>query len=186
VTKIQYDAVRKTYRFAVALDSFLEIQETCKHLIENKTEAWAPGYYAMAAGIATLYCRPFTDNDLIGKLNPNLVPQKFKELHANLFELRNKAFAHTDPSGQLPGFDKMTEVRLIFEGKSVVNFNSRAIFYPPLLPQIKELSGLLAKKAKELHDEAYDRVLKDLRFRKTDTGKSSSLMTKTMKARLWS
>jgi hypothetical protein len=47
----------------------------------------------MAAGIATLYCRPFTDNDLIGKLNQNLVPQKFKELHANLFELRNKAFA---------------------------------------------------------------------------------------------
>jgi hypothetical protein len=148
MTKIQYDAVRKIYRFAVALDSFLEIQETCKHLIENKTEAWAPGYYAMAAGIATLYCRPFTDNDLIGKLNPNLVPRKFKELHANLFELRNKAFAHTDPSGQLPGYDKMTEVRLIFEGKSVVNLNSRPIFFPPASTTNQRAFGAFGEKGK--------------------------------------
>jgi hypothetical protein len=33
----------------------------------------------------------------------------------------------------------------------------------------------LAKTIKELHDEAYDRVLKDLRFRKTDTGKEFEL-----------
>ena len=123
-------------------------------------QSLSPGYYVMAAGIVTLYGRPFTKNDLIGRLNPNLVPQKFKELHSILIDLRNQAFAHTDSSGKLQGHGKMTDVRFLFDGKNVTSFSSRSIFEPVLLPQIKELTELLAQKTKEKHENYLDRVFK--------------------------
>jgi hypothetical protein len=131
----------------------------------------------MAAGIVTLYARPFTNNSRIGTLSTSLVPPEYKVLHSTLVELRHKAFAHTDASGRLPGRGMMTEVRLVFEGGSVVNFSSRPILEPELLPHIKTLSDLLAQKVKEMHDTFYDRVLKAIvpRFGIADIGKEFEL-----------
>src|ERR1700692_3782014 len=64
-----------------------------------------PGYYAMPAGIVTLYGRPFSKNELIGKLSHKLIPQEFEVLHVTLIDLRNKAFAHTDASDLLAGLE---------------------------------------------------------------------------------
>ncbi len=71
----------------------------------------------------------------------------------------------------------MTELRLVFEGRSVVNFSSRPILEPVLLPQIKTLSDLLAQKVKELHDTFYYRVLEAIvpRFGIADIGKEFEL-----------
>ena len=177
MTPAEYSDVKKLYKFAIARDSFSEISKTCEHLLAGGFQSSAPGYYAMAAGIVTLYGRPFTNNSRIGMLSTSLVPMEFKELHSNLMELRHKAFAHTNASGRLPGHGMMTEVRLVFEGGSVVNFSSRPILEPVLLPQIKALSDLLAQKVKELHDVFYDRVLKAIepRFGIADIGKEFEL-----------
>ena len=68
------------------------------------------------------YARPFTDNKRIGMMSPSLVPEEYKQLHKTLWELRNKAIAHTDMSGRLEGHGKMIEVRFVFDGRSIVNF----------------------------------------------------------------
>ena len=117
--------------------------------------------------------RPFTNNSRIGMLSTSYVPTEFKGLHSTLLDLRHKAFAHTDASGRLPGHGMMTEVRLVYEGESVVNFSSRPILEPVLLPQIKTLSDILAQKVKEVHDTFYDRVLGAIlpMFGKADVGK---------------
>jgi len=177
MTPDEYSDVRKLYKFAMAHDSFSEISKTCEHLIAGGFQSLAPGYYAMAAGIVTLYTRPFTNSNRIGMLSTSLVPPEFQELHSTLIDLRHKAFAHTDASGRLPGHGMMTELRLVFEGKSVVNFSSRPILEPVLLPHIKTLSDLLAQKVKELHDTFYDRVLKAIvpRFGIADIGKEFEL-----------
>jgi hypothetical protein len=88
------------------------------------------------------------------------VPPEFKVLHSTLIELRNKAFAHTDSAGQLQEHGKMTEVRFLFDGKNVKSFSSRSLFEPVLLPQIKDLSELLAQNVKQSHDNFMKRVLK--------------------------
>jgi hypothetical protein len=177
MTKIEYSYVRQLYKFAIAHDSFFEISKTCEHMMAVEIKSLSPGYYVMAAGIVTLYGRPFTENDLIGRLNPNLVPQKFKELHSILIDLRNQAFAHTDSSGKLQGHGKMTDVRFLFDGKNVTSFSSRPIFEPVLLPQIKELTELLAQKAKESHENYLDRVFKVIapKFTAADIGKEFEL-----------
>ena len=113
--------------------------------------------------------------DAQGLLESNLV--EGLELHSNLMDLRHKAFAHTDASGRLPGQGMMTEVRLLFEGGSVVNFSSRPVLEPELLPHIKTLSDLLTQKVQEVHDKFYDRVLKAIvpRFGIADIGKEFEL-----------
>jgi len=133
----------------------------------------APGYYAMAAGIVTLYCRPFTKNDRIGKLDPSLVPQEFNVLHSTLINLRNKAFAHTDSSGDLQEHGKMTDVRILFDGKSIKSFSSRLLFEPVLLPQIKALSELLAQKVNQSRDNAFKVIA--AKFTAADIGKEFEL-----------
>jgi hypothetical protein len=177
MTSDEYSDVRRLYKFAIARDAFLEISRTCEHLIAGGFQSLAPGYYAMAAGIVTLYARPFTNNSRIGMLSTSLVPTEFKDLHSTLMNLRHKAFAHTDASGRLPGHGMMTEVRLVFEGGSVVNFSSRPILEPVLLAHIKTLSDLLAQKVKELHDTFFDRVLKAIvpSFGTADIGKEFEL-----------
>ena len=142
MTPVEYGDVKRLYKFAIAFDSFTEVSKTCEHMIATGLESGEPGYYAMAVGIVTLYGRPFTKNARIGKLSTGMIPTEFRTLHSTLVEFRNKAFAHTDADGRTPGHDKMTELRLHFDGSHVNSFSSRPIFEPVLLPSIKNLSHL--------------------------------------------
>ena len=92
--------------------------------------------------------------------------------------LRHKAFAHTDFSGQMPpeGTEKMTEVLLVYNWKSAESFSSRPIsepvplrlktfssrpiFEPVLLPDIKTLSESLAQTAAQSRDNFLIRIHK--------------------------
>jgi hypothetical protein len=173
----QYGDVRQLYKHAMARDAFTEISRACEYLIAARTPSVAPAYYAVATGIVTLYGRPFANNARIGTISTSLVPTEHKELHETLIDLRNKAFAHSDFDGQLPRHGKMTEVRLLFDGRSVADFSSRPILEPVLLPNIKALSEHLAQKAKEAHDKFLDRVLKVIvpQFTAADVGREFEL-----------
>ncbi len=177
MTPGEYSDVKRLYKFAIAYDSFTEISKACEQLITAGTQSIDPVYYVIAAGIVTTYARPFTDNALIGMISPSLVPSEFKWLHKTLIQLRNKAVAHTDASGHLEGHGKMTEVRFVFDGKSVVNFSSRPILEPVALPAVKTLSEILAKSVKESHDNFLGRVIKAIvpRFGVADIGKEFEL-----------
>jgi hypothetical protein len=177
MTSDEYGDVKRLYKFAIAFDSFTEVSKTCDHMIATGLKSEEPGYYAMAAGIVTLYGRPFTNNARIGKLSTEMVPQEYTTLHSTLIEFRNKAFAHTDADGRIPGHDKMTELRLHFDGSHVNSFSSRPIFNPVLLPSIKNLSDILASEVKRSYDNFYDRVLKAItpRFSFADVGKEFEL-----------
>jgi TPR repeat protein len=90
MTPTEYSDVKRLYKFAIAYDSFSEISRSCEHLITAGTESTAPEYDIMAAGIVTIYGRPFTNNARIGMISTSLVPSEFKSLHSTLVELRKK------------------------------------------------------------------------------------------------
>jgi hypothetical protein len=177
MTPEQYSDVRQVYKYAMARDAFTEISRVCEHLMAAGISPISPEYYAMAVGIVTMYGRPFTNNARIGTISTSLVPTEFEALHAKLMEFRHKAFAHSDFTGQLPGHGKMTEVRLVFDGRTVADFSSRPIFEPVLLPHIKALADLLAQKVKESHDNFLNRVLRVIvpQFTEADVGREFEL-----------
>jgi hypothetical protein len=177
MTREQYGDVKQVYKYAMARDAFTEVSKVWEHLIAAGTPSTMPEYYTMVVGIVTMYGRPFTDNARIGTISTNLVPAEHKVLHETLMDLRHKALAHTDYDGLLPGHGKMTEVRLVFDGRSVADFSSRPIFQPVLLPNIKALSDHLTQKAKEFHDKYLDRILKVIapQFTVADIGREFEL-----------
>src|ERR1700736_2342271 len=115
MTDEQFADAKQLYKFAMARDAFLEVSKGSDYLLQTHTSSDAPEYYALSVGIVTLYCRPFTNNNGIGRLVEDLVPNEFQGIHKYLRALRNQAFAHTDSSGLLPGHGKIIELRFHLE-----------------------------------------------------------------------
>jgi hypothetical protein len=145
--------------------------------MDQKLGSADPGYYSIAVGIVTLYCRPFTNNAKIGSLSTKKIPSKFKELHSYLWELRNKAFSHSEAGAQLPGHGKMTEVRFGFDGQYLNSFSSRPIFEPVLLPPIRDLADLLEADVKQEAEKLFEKIVKSMIpvLRKSDKGSEFEL-----------
>jgi len=135
MTPDEYSDVRQLYKFAIAYDAFTAISEACEHLIAAGTESSAPEYYAMAVGIVTIYGRPFTNNARgIGMISTKLVPTEFKDLHSELIELRNKAFAHTDSAFQAIMFQSTlrSPLQRLFHFTPALSLSHRPAHLKPL------------------------------------------------------
>ncbi|HBP1970704.1 hypothetical protein FA346_09785 [Pseudomonas aeruginosa] len=57
---------------------------------------------ALVRDSVVTYCRPFTTSSHKQKLDSKEVPMEYRSLHIELWELRNKQFAHTDLDLHLP------------------------------------------------------------------------------------
>jgi hypothetical protein len=147
------------------------------YAITQKIRSADPGYYSIAVGIVTLYGRPFTNNDRIGPLSTKKVPKKFKDLHSYLWELRNKAFSHSEAGAQLPGHGKMTEVRFIFDGQYFNSFSSRPIFEPVMLPSIRDLADILETDVEQELEKLFEKMIRAMMstLLKTDAGQEFEL-----------
>jgi uncharacterized protein YceH (UPF0502 family) len=64
--------------------SFEIARDVIESILEKKPDDRSPEYYAMSVGVICLYARPFTNNKPVGKLADDIVPAKFKSLHAKL------------------------------------------------------------------------------------------------------
>jgi hypothetical protein len=159
MTEGEYSDVKQLYKLSVAYDAFWSVADSCKFLIDQGWLSMDPGYYAMAVGILTLYARPFEKSKRIGRLDSEIIPQKFEGLHSELITLRDKGFAHSDFEGQLVDIGRMTEVRIYWDGPVVGSFSTRPVFEPLLLPSIKELCDHLADKVKAERDTFFKRVM---------------------------
>jgi hypothetical protein len=162
VTTKEYRDAKQYYKLPIARDAFSEVKKSCEYAMDQKLESADPGYHSMAVGIVTLYSRPFTNNAIIGPLSTKKIPREFKNLHSMLWELRNKAFSHSDVDGQLAGHGKMTEVRFSFDEERLQFFSSRPTFEPVLLPSIRRLTDLLEADVKQEIDKLFERVLKPM------------------------
>jgi len=159
MTPDEYSDIKQLYKFTIAYDAFTEVSKACEDILARELKSEDPLYHVMTIGIVTLYCRPFTKSARIGKLSADLVPAELAWVHSSLVELRDKAFAHSDFDGQLPGHGKMTDARIWLDGKKAVFFSSRSSLEPALLPHIRALSTLLAEKVASSRENFYKRMM---------------------------
>ena len=161
MTTTEYRDAKQYYKLSIARDAFGEVKKSCDYAMDKKLRSADPGYYSIAVGIVTLYSRPFTGNAKIGSLSTKKIPREFKDLHSYLWDLRNKAFSHSDVDGQLAGHHgKMTEVRFFFDGQHVSSFSSRPIFEPMLFPYIRRLADLLEADVKQEIERLFEKIVK--------------------------
>ena len=137
----------------------MEVARTADAILQSGASSDSPGYYAMSVGLVTLYRRPFTRNEPTGPIPTDLIPREFRTLHDHLSILRNKAFAHTDSAGKIPGHGKTTDLRFHLDGHHLKNFSSRTVVEPRLLPNVKLLAEKLHASVKMLHDKHLEKLV---------------------------
>lgn len=177
MTQNEYRDAKQYYKLAIARDAFGEVKKSCDYAIDQELGSADPGYYSIAVGIVTLYSRPFTNNAKIGSLSTKKIPSKYKELHSYLWELRNKAFSHSDAGAQLPGRGRMTDARFGFDGQYLNGFSSRPIFEPILLPSIRDLADRLEADVKQEIETLFKIISNAIipMLRKSDPGQEFEL-----------
>jgi hypothetical protein len=177
MTAKEYRDGKQYYKLAIARDAFGEVKRSCDYAIDQKLGSADPGYYSIAVGIVTLYSRPFTNNTKIGRLSEKKIPREFKNLHSYLWQLRNKAFSHSEAGAQLPGHGKMTEVRFSFDGRYFNSFSSRPIFEAVMLPSIRDLADILETDVEQELEKLFEKIIRAMMstLLKTDAGQEFEL-----------
>jgi len=53
-------------------------------------------YYPLVTAIYTLYARPFSGSNIIGRWTEQIVPTEYRDLHEQMMLMRNQLIAHSD------------------------------------------------------------------------------------------
>ena len=75
---------------------FVEARAAAEHVYQKKLESNAPLFYPLVVAIYTLYARPFTRSDGVGRLDEPFIPHKCLAQHQLIMEHRNQIYAHRD------------------------------------------------------------------------------------------
>jgi hypothetical protein len=137
----EYDAeefrdAKDLWKIEYAHATFKEVGHRIKSLLEDNIKRTSPEYYPVSVGIICMYCRPFTDNDLVGKIPIKIVPNKHREIHDRVCKFRNEIFAHTAGDAILGHGEYMNAVKLR---------NAMGMELPPLARTTIDPKGSLPK-----------------------------------------
>jgi len=147
VSDPDFEAVREWYKAEFALYSFEAVRDTIELILEKKLDhRRSLEYYAMSVGLICTYARPFTNNEPVGKLSEEIVPEEFKHRHTLIMALRHKLFAHADATLAAAPDNYPNEAVIVNDGEKLWMDVSRSAVVPSLLEKMQPLlNGLIEK-----------------------------------------
>lgn len=119
------------WKCAYARASFVDTQIFLEQLLSCKLTLTHPLRKATSIAVLTTYCRPFKQRAAV-RLNEDVVPAQYRDLHNSLLEMRDKVVAHRDLDGPNAewGFVSQLEIT-VSDSEIVIDTNS------PVLPDLK-------------------------------------------------
>ena len=100
----------------------------------------------MSVGLICTYARPFTNNEPVGKLSEEIVPEEFKHRHTLIMALRHRLFAHADATLAAAPDDYPNEAVIVHDGEQLWMDVSRSAVVPSLLEKMQPMvNGLIDK-----------------------------------------
>jgi hypothetical protein len=87
---------KRLWRLGYARSSFGNVRNTCDYILQTPISGESPIYYPLVAAICTLYARPFSRSNIIGRWTKQVVPKKHLDLHELMILMRNQLIAHSD------------------------------------------------------------------------------------------
>ena len=93
---------------------FVQVREAAQHILDNKLEKEAPLFHQLIVAIYTLYAKPFTRSDGVGRLEETFVPKEHLQQHKLMIEHRHQIYAHRDADGfQIVDYGSVNQVRSV-------------------------------------------------------------------------
>jgi hypothetical protein len=94
---------KELHKLAVARFDILEAQNACQTMIDKVHNMGDDFYYPLFVTVVICYARPFTQNNIYGRLGSKweqFPHQIFTDMHKQLLEARNKFVAHSDANAR--------------------------------------------------------------------------------------
>ena len=110
---------KELWRITYALAGFMEICDCIRNLRQINLSKDSPHYYPLLVGLICLHARPFTDNNIVGRIPLSLVPEDDRQLHRMLMDLRNEVYGHNDPATLIKLGDYAHEIVFRQQGATV-------------------------------------------------------------------
>jgi hypothetical protein len=159
----EYGDAQLLWKMFYAGECFRQTIGAARHILEAKLESGSPLFYPLMTAVYVLYAKPFTRADAVGKLEDEIVPAEWRELHDSILKHRHQVYAHRDgdgfevgefgPVNQVRAVRLPTEIRLV-----AADFSARF----PLMPHVIELCQLLGKTASDHVDELLAKHAKNI------------------------
>jgi hypothetical protein len=111
-----FKAIQHWYQVEFAKYCFEIVRDAIPMVLEKGKGGQSLEYYVMTVGIICTYARPFTNNRPVGKLDDEIVPDEFKNLHSSLIAARDQLFAHGDPFLEVAPGEYPNEAVIVKDG----------------------------------------------------------------------
>jgi hypothetical protein len=100
------------WQHAYARSSFVEARLECEHLLNTNPPLNSMLRRAFTVAIVTRYARPFKQRERV-RLSDDIVPTKFRTIHDEVIEIRDKSIAHRDLDAPVADWGFISQVRVI-------------------------------------------------------------------------
>jgi hypothetical protein len=142
-----FKAIQHWYQVEFARYCFEVVRDSIPIILERGKGGHSLEYYVMTVGLICTYARPFTNNRPVGKLDDEIVPDEFKNLHYSLIAARDQLFAHGDPSLEVAPGEFPNEAVIIKDGGVPSMHVSRSAMKLEAFDRILRLAEALIEKA---------------------------------------
>jgi hypothetical protein len=150
---------REAWKMQVALTTFNSVRDGIGGMLERGFTPDLPEYYPLSVGLICLYGRPFKIARPFGKLDDSIVPLTHAKLHLELLRIRDRTFAHSDPSVEASPWEVANELR--FERLADQNGRDRIgafiaqnfvdpDYFKQMVPLLDDLIDLINKRSQEV------------------------------------
>jgi hypothetical protein len=146
--------IQHWYQVEFARYCFEVVRDSVPLILEKGKGGQSLEYYVMTVGAICTYARPFTNNRPVGKLDDEIVPDEFKNLHSSLIAARDQLFAHGDPFLEVAPGEYPNEAVIVKDVGIPSMRVSRSAMTPDAFQRILLLAEALIKKA-EYYIEKY-------------------------------
>jgi hypothetical protein len=145
MTAEEFRNAKDLWRMEYAHATFKSVEAGIKSLLERGLNQTSPEYYPLSVGIICLYCRPFTDNALVGQISVKVVPDEYRDSHDRVLQFRNQIFAHSAGDAILGDDQYMNSVKLRkFHGRFSL-YITQSTPMPEFFDRLMPLVGILVK-----------------------------------------
>jgi hypothetical protein len=159
-----FEDAKLLWKVYYAAPCFQQAREAAQHIFDNKLEKEkSPIFQPLIVAIYTLYAKPFTRSDGVGRLEETFVPNQHLQEHKIMLQHRNEIYAHRDAdSFPLADFGAVNQVRAVrtreVMGLVATEFHARYTMMPPIIKLCRALEEKAADNMKELWDKHKSKI----------------------------
>ena len=156
----EFEEAKLLWKMFYAEQCFKHTKVAAEHIFKGKLEEENPLFYPLITAVYVIYGKPFRLSRGVGKLEEEMIPPEYLELHRLLLDHRDQIYAHVDATGfELSDLGQANQVGVWRFPTGVQLFGTQFNARYPLLPSVIDLCRILEEKTGYHVKKLFDRYV---------------------------